>query len=94
MGVRGPVRGGCTVLGPDAADGVVERDGGAFCPRRASAGVGEDGVEVEGYSVRGRVVDRPQRADDVPVAGQLEGSGDMDGLISEPGARGACAACR
>jgi hypothetical protein len=46
--------------------------------------LGEPGIEGLGELCGGAVLDRPQRADDVAVAGQLERGGGVDRLVVEP----------
>lgn len=55
---------------------------------RRPAFVGESAVEVDGEPLGGPVADRPQRADDVRVAGELEGSREVQRLVGEPGPGG------
>lgn len=48
-----------------------------------NAVVGEVGVKMPDELTCDGVIDRPQGADDVLVAGKVEGAGDVDGLIGE-----------
>ena len=52
------------------------------------AGAGEGDIDGVGDGWGGGVVDRPEGGDDVAVAQELHGGGEVDGFVKCPGAAG------
>jgi len=68
---------------PGGADGLVQGDRGAIGVRRTGPVPGELTVELLRHVGGNEVVDGPERPDDVLIAGQLKGGGDVDGLVGQ-----------
>ena len=84
--VWGPGEGFCWVFGPQCGHGVVQCVGGVV--GAGCAGGGEGGIYSVGDVWCGGVVDRPEGGDDVAIAEQLHGGGEVDRFVECSGAAG------
>lgn len=70
-----------------SADGRVEGTCGALGTGRVRTATGELGINRDGGASGNRVAYRPERSDDLPVAGDLDRGGEVNGLVEELRAR-------